>query len=55
VYSLIEVDYVAQYARSSASHRKQTKKYLDAVDDIARKYKLLRKKYYKLKYGNDSE
>lgn len=43
----------AIYARSSASHHKRTKKHLDAVDDISLKYKNLKKKYMKLKYGQD--
>ena len=43
----------AIYARSSASHHKKTKKHQEAFDDITRKYKILKKKYYKLKYGGD--
>lgn len=45
----------AVYARSSASHHKQTKKHQDALNDITKKYKKLKKKYYKLKYGGNDD
>ena len=45
----------AVYARSSASHHLRTKKHQDAVDNIHRKYKALKKKYMKLKYAADEE
>ncbi len=41
----------ATYARSSASHHKKTQRHLNAEVNYKNKYKILLKKYMKLKYG----
>ena len=45
----------AVYSRSSVTQHLRTKKHLDAADDLTRKYKILKKKYYLLKYATSDD